>query len=159
MKKIVPALLLLTLASCHYFEKNVPNEKELLDKRLKEIDWKNVDQYPSVPDCDSLSDPEMRKQCFFDYLTANIQQKLDTITPLRILYPNLDTIEVRVTVMPDASVQFEPEFSKDSVAYDTIKIDSILRTRLADFPKINPAVKSGIPVKTQFILPVIIKKR
>ena len=54
-------------------------------------------------------------------------------------------------------MQFEPQFSNDSVAYDTAKIDSILRARLVDFPKVNPAIKRGIPVKTQFILPVILK--
>ena len=71
--------------------------------------------------------------------------------------PELDTLEVKVTIFPDASLQFEPRFPKDSVAYDTIKIDSILRYRLLDFPKVNPATKRGLPVKTQFILPVIIK--
>ena len=54
-------------------------------------------------------------------------------------------------------MKFEPQFPKDSVAYDTIKIDSILHARLVGFPKVNPAIKQGIPVKTQFILPVIIK--
>jgi hypothetical protein len=73
------------------------------------------------------------------------------------LYPELDTIEVKVTVFPNATLQFEPQFPKDSVAYDTIKIDSILKARLVDFPKVNPAIKRGIPVKTQFILPVILK--
>ena len=85
-----------------------------------------------------------------------IQEKLSVDT-LAVLYPELDTIEVRVTVFPNATLRFEPQFPKDSVAYDTIKIDSILRTRLIDFPKVNPAIKRGIPVKTQFILPVIIK--
>ena len=54
----------------------------------------------------------------------------------------------------NATMQFEPQFPKDSVAYDTIKIDSILKARLVDFPRVNPAIKRGIPVKTQFILPV-----
>jgi hypothetical protein len=53
-------------------------------------------------------------------------------------------------------MQFEPQFSKDSVAYDTVKIDSILNARLVNFPKV-PAIKHGIPVKTQFIVPVILK--
>ncbi|KVV13704.1 hypothetical protein AP058_03071 [Flavobacterium sp. TAB 87] len=85
-----------------------------------------------------------------------VQEKLD-IDTLSILYPDLDTIEVKVTVFPNATMTFEPQFPKDSVAYDTIKIDSILHARLVDFPKVNPAIKRGIPVKTQFILPVIIK--
>jgi hypothetical protein len=44
---------------------------------------------------------------------------------LSILYPELDTIEVKVTIYPNAQMKFEPQFPKDSVAYDTIKIDSI----------------------------------
>lgn len=134
----------------------MPSEKELLDKQIKEINWKEVDEYPSIIDCEKLTDADQKKQCFFEFLAATIQQKLSVDT-LRVLFPKLDTIEVKVTVNPDASMQFEPQFPKDTVAYDTIKIDSILRVKLVDFPKVNPAIKRGIPVKTQFVLPVIIK--
>jgi hypothetical protein len=145
------------LQSCHYLEKQVPSEKELLDKRMREINWQEVDEYPSVSDCDKLTDVVQRKQCFFDFMQATIEQKL-AIDTLSTLFPQLDTIEVKVTILPNADLTFEPQFPKDSVAYDTIKIDSILRARLVDFPKVNPAIKRGIPVKTQFVLPVIIKQ-
>ena len=144
------------LQSCQYFEKKVPNEKELLDKQLKEINWNEVDEYPSVGDCEKLTDADQRKQCFFEFLTTTIQQKL-AVDTLSTLFPQLDTIEVKVTVFPNSTLQFEPQFPKVSVAYDTIKIDSILHARLIDFPKVNPAIKRGIPVRTQFVLPVIIK--
>jgi len=107
-------------------------------------------------DCDKVEDKTERQHCFFQYLTELIQDKLSSDT-LSILYPELDTIEVKVTVYPNAKMKFEPQFPKDSVAYDTIKIDSILTARLVNFPKVNPAIKRGIPVKTQFILPVILK--
>jgi hypothetical protein len=68
------------------------------------------------------------------------------LTPFNPI-PELDTIEVKVTIFPNAKMQFEPQFSKDSVAYDTVKIDSILNARLVNFPKVNPAIKHGIPVK------------
>lgn len=142
--------------SCQYLEKKVPNEKELLDKQLKEINWNEVDEYPSVADCEKLTDAIQRKQCFFEFLTTTIQQKL-AVDTLSTLFPKLDTIEVKVTVFPNSTMEFEPQFPKDSVAYDTIKIDSILRVRLVNFPKVNPAIKRGIPVKTKFVLPVIIK--
>ncbi len=148
--------MLLLLHSCQYLEKKVPSEKELLDKQMKEINWQEVDEYPSVADCESLKDATARKQCFFDFMTTTIEQKLATDT-LATMFPKLDTIEVKVTVLPNATLTFEPQFPKDSVAYDTIKIDSILHARLIDFPKVNPAIKRGIPVKTQFVLPVIIK--
>ena len=156
MKKISFLLLVSILQSCQYFEKQVPSEKELLDRQIKEINWKEVDQYPSIVDCEKLTDPVQQKQCFFEFLANTIQQKLSVDT-LKILFPKLDTIEVKVTVNSNATMKFEPQFPKDTVAYDTIKIDSILKIKLVDFPKVNPAIKRGIPVKTQFILPVIIK--
>jgi hypothetical protein len=144
------------MASCQYFDRQVPSEKLLLQNELKAINWNEVDVFPSVAECEKIEDKDLRQQCFFDFLTQTIQQKLNLDT-LTILYPELDTIGVKVTVFANSEVQFEPQFPKDSVAYDTIIIDSILRARLVDFPKINPALKRGIPVKTQFILPVILK--
>lgn len=157
MKKAIALFLVPLCFSCQYFEKKVPSEKELLAKQLKEINWKEVDEYPSVADCEKLSDKAQREQCFFDFLTTTIQEKL-AVDTLSMLFPQLDTIEVKVTVLPNATMKFDPQFPKDSVAYDTIKIDSILQARLVDFPKVNPAIKRGIPVKTQFVLPVIIKQ-
>lgn len=156
MKPYLLFLAFILFNSCQFFDKQVPSEKELLQKELKAINWKEVDEYPSVIDCDKIDDKKQREQCFFEVLTQLIQQKLSNDT-LSILYPELDTIEVKVTVFPNATMQFEPQFPKDSVAYDTVKIDSILKARLVDFPKINPAIKRGLPVKSQFILPVILK--
>ena len=135
----------------------MPNEDELLEKQIKAINWDKVDEYPSVLECEKLMDKSQRELCFFEFLTNTIQQKIG-MDSLTTLYPKIDTIEVKVTIYPDARLQFEPQFPKDTVAYDTIKIDSILKSRLIDFPKINPAIKRGIPVKTQFVLPVILKR-
>jgi hypothetical protein len=156
LKQYYLFLVFIFFNSCQYFDKQIPSEKELLQKELKSINWKEVDEYPSVVDCEKIEDKKQRQQCFFEVLTQLIQDKLSVDT-LAILYPELDTIEVKVTVFPNATLQFEPQFPRDSVAYDTIKIDSILKARLVNFPKINPAIKRGIPVKTQFILPVILK--
>jgi hypothetical protein len=156
LKQISLFFLVLLFQSCQYFEKQVPNEKDLLKQRMKEINWKEVDQYPTIADCEKLTNPIQRKQCFFEFMQSTIQQKL-SIDTLKILFPKLDTIEVKVTINSDATLQFEPQFPRDTIAYDTIKIDSILKVKLVDFPKVNPAIKRGIPVKTQFILPVIIK--
>lgn len=157
MKKAVALFFISLCFSCQYFDKQVPSEQELLKKGMKEINWKEVDEYPSVQDCEKITNKEQQKQCFFDFLTTTIQEKL-AVDTLSNLFPQLDTIQVKVTIFPNATIQFKPQFPKDSVAYDTIKMDSILHARLVDFPKVNPAIKRGIPVKTQFILPVIIKQ-
>lgn len=156
MKLFSCLFLLFSMVSCQYFDKKVPDENVLLQQELKKINWNEVDEFPSVLQCDTIKDVEIKKQCFFDYLTQTIQERIG-IDTLQILYPEMDTIEVKVTINPDATLQFEPQFPKDSVAYDKVKIDSILTARLSDFPKVEPAIKRGIKVKTQFILPVIIK--
>ncbi|MGL5112898.1 MAG: hypothetical protein ACRC6O_09690 [Flavobacterium sp.] len=156
MSKRYLYIVAILISSCQFLEKRVPSEKELLQKELKSINWKQVDQYPTLTACENITDKKLQQNCFFERLTQLIQEKLRMDT-LALLYPELDTIEVKVTVFPDSKLQFEPQFPKDSVAYDTVKIDSILRARLVNFPKINPAIKRGIPVKTQFILPVILK--
>jgi len=156
MKKLTAILFLgIFFNSCQNLQKPEISEEELLQQELKKINWTQVDEFPSVATCDSIKDSATRKQCFFDFLTVTIQQKLDLDT-LSILYPQIDTIQVKVTVYPDSRLEFEPQFPSDSLAYDKIKIDSILHRRLTDFPKINPALKRGIPVKTQFVLPVIL---
>ncbi|NBW27884.1 MAG: hypothetical protein EBR38_04885 [Flavobacteriaceae bacterium] len=156
MKKAFGFIFLILISSCQYFGGEVPSKKELLDKELNAINWNEVDEFPSFSECDKIKDERLQKQCFFEFLTQTIQEKLTSDT-LATLYPELDTIEVKVTVFPNSTMKFEPQFPKDSTAYDTIKIDSILKSRLVNFPKVNPATKRGLPVTTQFILPVIIK--
>ncbi|WP_363331752.1 hypothetical protein [Flavobacterium sp.] len=158
MMKNLTLLLLLSLAvSCQYFDKQVPSKDELLEKELKSINWNEVDEFPTVESCDSIQDKMLNKQCFLDFLVANIQQRLSSDT-LKVLYPDLDTISMKVTIFPDSRVKFEPKLN-DSLVYGRDKIDSILQARLSDFPKIKPALKRDIPVKTQFMLPVVLEVR
>lgn len=157
MNKILSLTLVFLCVSCQYFDKQVPSEEELLQKRLKEINWKEVTVFPSVAECDSILDKEQKKDCFFQFISQLIQAK---IAPDSLTVPSksIDTIDVKVTVFADSNITFEPLFTSDSTSYNKVKLDSVIKSRLVDFPKIEPAQKEGIPVKTQFILPVIIKE-
>jgi len=152
MKNVSASFLLLLLSSCQYFDRKVPDEEELLQKRLKEINWKEVSAYPSLPECDSILDKEMKKKCFFSSMSALVQERLN-VEPLAELQPESDTLEVTVTIFPDATLLFY----SDSTAVNSIKIDSILQSQLADFPKVEPAQKEGVPVKSRFIMPVMLR--
>ncbi|MBC7606318.1 MAG: hypothetical protein H7199_05100, partial [Burkholderiales bacterium] len=93
MRKIIGILFLgsLLFSSCQYFDKQVPSKEQLLNEQLKSINWKVVDEFPSVANCDSIADKTQKQQCFFEFLTQLIQQKLSADT-LSVLYPTLDTI-------------------------------------------------------------------
>ena len=156
--KNISFILLLCLASCQFFDKKVPDENKLLQQELQKINWNQVDEYPSVYNCDSFQDLEAQKQCFFNYISHEIKQKI-SIDTLQILYPNIDTIQVKVTVFPNKTTTFETQKPKGSIDYNITTIDSIIQSKLINFPPIEPASKRGVKVKTQFILPVIIKKK
>jgi hypothetical protein len=157
MRKIIQILFLLPLFfySCQYVEKKVPSEQELLQKQLKEINWKEVDEYPSIESCEEIQNKAQKKACFFEFITNTLQQRLgaDSLDTSSMR----DTIDIKVTVFPEALIKFEPQFSKDSLPYNKKRTDSLIQSKLIDFPKISPALKRGIPVKTQFTLPVIVK--
>ncbi|SHI98260.1 hypothetical protein [Flavobacterium haoranii] len=156
MKKFIVLIVIILLNSCQYFDKKAPDENALLKEELQKVNWKQVDQYPSVASCDTILDVETQKECFFQFLTETIQARIG-IDTIHILYPELDTIAVKVTINPDATLQFQTQEPTDSISYDIKVIDSILQNRLTNFPKVEPAIKQGIKVKSQFVLPVILK--
>lgn len=156
MYKILSLFFIFLTVSCQYFDAKVPDEETLYNQELKKINWSEVDQYPSIFQCNTIKDVLVQKQCFFDNLIKIIQERIG-IDTLQLMYPEVDTIDVKVTINADATLHFEAEQPQDSVAYDFVKIDSILKNRLSDFPKVEPAIKRGMKVKTQFVVPVIIK--
>ncbi len=157
MRKIFQIIFLLPIifTSCQYFEK-APVKEELLNNEIKAIDWTTVDEFPSISSCDSIADKTEKQRCFFDCLSVLIQEKLSVDTP-SVSNAKGDSINLKITVLPDAQLQFETVIQNQDSLSNLPKIDSIIKLRLIDFPKINPAIKRGIPVKTQFILPVILK--
>jgi len=156
MYKNISLFFLFLMTSCQFFDVQVPDENVLLQEELNKINWSEVDQYPSIFQCDGNLDIEQQKQCFFDNLVQTIQERIGVDT-IQVMYPEVDTIDVKVTINADSTLKFEAQQPKDSITYDFVKIDSILKNRLADFPRVEPAIKRGIKVKTQFVVPVIIK--
>ncbi|GGB69559.1 hypothetical protein GCM10007424_06910 [Flavobacterium suaedae] len=143
------------MVSCKWFDTKAPDEQELLEQRLNEINLREVSSYPSIAGCDALMDKNERKECFLSTMAALIQKKL-TADTLIVEYAEADTIKVEVTVFPDATLNFEPKFETDSTAYDTTAVYRVIKSSLVNFPEIEPAQKEGIPVTTKFTLPVVI---
>lgn len=155
MKYLLTFLLFCSVASCQWFDSKAPDEQELLEQRLNEINLKEVSSYPSIAGCDAVMDKNERKECFLATMATLIQEKLTRDT-LIVEYPEADTIKVEVTVFPDATLNFEPKFEVDSITYDTTAVYRAIKNSLTNFPDVEPAQKEGIPVTTKFTLPVVI---
>jgi hypothetical protein len=156
MKHIVFLLLLFLASSCQFFETEKISTEIFYDEELKAIDWKEVDQYPIFIDCDSLSEKQAQKTCFEQTLSLH-------------LYKSISSKHIIATQDINDTVQLEFSISKEGIlTVKNMEIDSLIQ---ADLPllkdwilqtidslqPIAPAYKRGIPVSTQFTLPIVIK--
>lgn len=155
MKYLFLGILLFLAQSCQFFEAKVPDEQQLLDARLEQINWNEVTVYPSLPNCDKYYDKELKKACFFSSMQNLLQEKIQPDT-LSFLQSKTDTLWVKVTIKPDASLIFEPQIDDFQEPEKSIVLE-LINTQLVNFPAIEPAQKEGIPVTTQFLLPIVIK--
>lgn len=133
----------------------MPDEKELFEKQYNEINWAEVDVYPSMDVCENQETEDQKRECFFQYITNNILEKLKESKLLQ-LYPKKDTVRVKVTINADATLKFELENDPEILSKISIETDSILNSNLSRLDKINPAIKRGLPVKTEFVVPIIL---
>lgn len=146
-------LLMLTTA-CNFAPKEVPNAQELLRRELHTIDWSKVDQYPSYDSCDSITDAEENKTCFFQKLHTEVYELLKNDSIVKI--STIDSVQFLVTVSAKSNLDFKTEEVNEKLIPKKM-LDSIMNAHQKDFSKVQPATKRGVPVATQFQLQVKIK--
>lgn len=146
-------VMIMIFQSCQYFEKKQSKEV-LLKKELKSIDWNDVDEYPSIANCDILESKAQQRQCFFEYLKANVQKKLDSVLNNKAS-KKVDSLHIKISILTDSKVVYGFN-DADLEIKKKINLDSIFLLETFQFKKLQPALKRGIPVKIQFEIPVLI---
>lgn len=142
--------------SCQFFETEKVSSDTIFKEEIKTIDWKDVDSYPSFPNCENAMEKPQQKECFINTISSQLYKSInhESLVATRDIY---DTVNVNFQVS-----------SAGELSIVEVKIDSTLRR---EFPNLEtwilqsidslrpvaPALKRGIPVRTQFTLPVIIK--
>ncbi len=155
MKYFAYLLLILGCTSCQFFETEKISSDTFYESALKTIDWKNVDSYPAFASCDTLSEKEQQKSCFEGELAYQLQQSM-TAQGVASLKDLNDTIILSFSISEKAQISIL-EMQIDSLlqrAFPNLK-DS-LKYSIDALQLVAPAYKRGIPVKTQFTLPIVV---
>jgi|SRR5690554_2860708 len=154
--RLLLIVFLFGATSCQYFETEKISSETIFEEEIKTIDWKEVDRYPSFPACESILEKPEQKDCFINTISSHLYQAVS----------HRDMVAVR-EVYDTVKVKFEVDGS-GRLSILKIEIDTLLQK---EFPNLEmmifntvdslqpiaPAYKRGIPVKTQFTLPVIIQ--
>ena len=145
-------LLFIGLVSCDKIIHN--NRTDTSQTELEPIDFSTIDAYPLLPECEQITSRNLQKECFYKLLSKRIELELSkkNIT----LTKNInDTIQVNINVSCKGIISVKSINLSDKETYKDFK-KAIIQS-IATLPQIQPGIKSGIPVTTEFVLPIVLK--
>lgn len=148
--------LLLLATSCQFFETEKVSSEEIYKEEIQTIDWKDVDRYPSFSNCNDSLEKPVQKDCFINTISSRLYQSIshENLVAVREVY---DTVKVNFEVASDGKLSIL-EIKMDTLLQKEFpNLKTWLLQSIDSLQPVAPAYKRGIPVKTQFTLPVIIQ--
>jgi len=149
-------LLFIGVTSCQFFETEKITSETFLKEEIKLINWKDVDSYPVFKECEGESEKQKIKSCFEATLSNHLYNSIKS-----------DSIIVSSDLNEEVLIEFIVN-EKGKLKINSMVIDSLLQAELPLLKHnilesidllqpIAPAYKRGIPVRTTFKLPILIK--
>ncbi len=149
-------LLAGSLTACNLFESPEDRTRKLVEEEMQTIDFNEVDQFPLFADCDETAAKPEQRGCFERTLLMHLSMTLQDFE-FRSEEPLRDTLNIDFRVDANGvvsilSVEEHPHLSEQNPEFERIVTGS-----LRSLPRLQPALKRGIPVATQFRLPIVIQ--
>lgn len=146
-------VLLLFCTSCNYFS----FRKERIEIPIDSIvDFSSVDVFPSFKVCDSLMEVTEKESCFRNTIHQKIGEELAKHT-IKVKNAIDETVMVKLQISEKGKIHFIKTESTVNIQKALPQLDSILQLSIANFSNIYPAIKRGIPITTEYSLPIRIK--
>lgn len=147
--KSVFFILVVILSSCSFLEADKTNNTIVLDTI---IDFTSVDLSPAFLNCESLIDDD-RTVCFRQTMQDKMTLGLKDLS--LVLEDELqETVMVVLTINSKGSVSLKKVIYPVYFEEKNIRFDHAIEKAIESLPKLAPAIKKGIPVATEYKLPV-----
>ena len=140
-------------SSCQFFETEKISSETFYEEELKTIEWNDIDQYPTFPTCEDLTEKIDQRNCFVNTLSSTFYQSIQD-QKWTIMKSIHDTIILAISVSNTGKIQI------DGVEMDSLLVphfqnmNEVLSTSIDALTLLAPAYKRGIPVNTRFTLPI-----
>lgn len=125
---------------------------------MQEIDWNQVDQYPLFDTCDETASKEKQRQCFEENILLHFSMTLQDYEFVLNKDVNdtllVDFIMDKEGLVSVLNIQKDNEIDQQMPEFDGIIIQS-----LKSLPKVEPALKRGIPVNAKFRIPIVLNTK
>lgn len=144
------------MSSCEFFQMEERTSSDaILEEELHTINWQEVDTYPVFKECSSATESK-QLECFTEALHKKIlhgmqryaqTNELDSVVKLNIL----------ITIDTNRNLSFTTDV--DSLAFHSAaslkRFNKCIQDGLDSLEVVEPSFKRGIPVTTEFALPII----
>ncbi len=156
MKYVIFIIALLSTTSCRYFNKKKVTSKDIISQEMQTFNWDEVDEYPYISSCDDSNTSELKENCFKTTITTQITTHLSN-EKIVVTQDINDTIRVTFVISEKGVIDIKAIKSNPLTKAQIPNINNLFINGLQKLPKIFPAIKRGQQVKTEFILPVIVR--
>ena len=149
--RVLSMFFLLVLgSSCQFFN---PDKNNPLQKIDTVIDYSSVDTFPAFDNCKKSIDKDEQILCFRTTIHRHITSTLSK-QKFKLKKSFNDTFVVHVLVNNKGVISLKKIESTPLIRILFPSIDSIINESIRGLPKTFPAIKRGIPVATQYQIPI-----
>lgn len=141
------------LTSCDYFSFKRKKDFEQINPN---IDVSSVDTPPSFGRCNSLIDKKEKTECFYQEIHKELSSSLQQ-QEIEVRRNINETVEVVLTIHADNKVTLKSIQASDELYEQIPNFKKMLEKAITDLPKMVPANKKGIPVTSEYKLPIRIQ--
>lgn len=143
------------LSACNWSTAKEEKTQELVLEEIQAIDWDDVDQYPLFDDCEETVTKEERKKCFMETLLFHFSMTLQA-AEFELQEEVKDTILVDFIMEDTGSIILMNIHNDEKVNAQLPNFRNQIEKCLQNLPKIEPALKRGIPVSAKFRIPIVL---
>ncbi|PCI09543.1 MAG: hypothetical protein COB73_05285 [Flavobacteriaceae bacterium] len=141
------------LVSCDFFQKKELSNDVVIDTV---IDFNSVDIFPLFPKCDSIPSQEKQKICSQIKLSQHIYASLVSVK-ITTSKKVSDTLLVTLNIDKAGKVSLSNIKSSEFIQHQIPNLDSLIKVGIENLPTLKPAIKRGMPVATEFTLPIVVR--
>mgnify|MGYP000389181102 CR=1 FL=1 len=145
-------LLMICCTSCTYFSTDKNKTQQSLDTI---INFNKVDVSPSFTECKDKID-EAKTVCFRENIHKKIADNLRQ-HHLEINKTINEVVTIELEISTEGKIILKKINSSENIKSQLPSLDSLLQASVNTLPKIFPAIKRGIPVTSQYSLPIRIQ--
>ncbi|QLG44663.1 energy transducer TonB [Costertonia aggregata] len=158
MKNLLFLGVLCLLASCEWLPSKDAKTQKLVEEEMQQIDWNDLDQYPLFSDCDETSSKMNQRRCFQENILLHFSMTLQDFEFVLNKDVN-DTLFVDFLMDKEGTVSVLNIQKDITIDEQMPEFDEIITQSLKSLPKVEPALKRGIPVNAKFRIPIVLNTK